>query len=447
MKRRQFFGSSVLAGAAASGISCAQETPQEQAPALTVPSVTDNNGRLAGKTLEELREECRYWLIDDYLPFLSKHVVDHEHGGFMCTTDRDGTNINTNKRTWYEGRGTWIASHFNNTIQNDAEQVEIARKSVEFIMKQNPMRSELMPSGYTREGKPLKNEPDSIFYGDMFVANGFQEYSEASGDPKYWDMAKQIVIKCLDIYDNREGYGTIPATGDQPEIDRPRMIGHWFMMLRCTTQMLEKRDDAELKAINDRAIDAIMNRHMNPEYELINEFTNHDFSRIESDMGQQVTGHSPETLWMVLAEAVRRKDNALFDRAAKSLKRHIEVLWDDVYGGMMGALTHVNRNEWNTSKSLWLQEEILIGTLIVIEHTGADWAKEWYTRMHTYIMDKFPLKKHGYPLWILYSDRKMTYDEHTTRVGNFHHPRQLMINMKALDRMIERGGKLSGHFE
>ncbi|MBT4485708.1 MAG: hypothetical protein HOC71_18730, partial [Candidatus Latescibacteria bacterium] len=106
----------------------------------------------------------------------------------------------------------------------------------------------------------------------------------------------------------------------------------------------------------------------------------------------------------------------------------------------------VDNNIWTTSKSLWLQEEVLIGTLLAIEHTGAQWAKDWFDRMYTYVLDKFPLKQYGYPIWILYSDRKVTYMKKATRVGNFHHPRQLMVNMLALDRMIEKGGRVSDIF-
>lgn len=442
MKRRNFFGAAAAASALTAGAGCSGEQQKTS-------SVADSGGmKLAGKTLEELREEHRYWLIDDYLPFESAHVFDHEYGGFMCNTDRDGTNLTQNKRTWYEGRGIWVHSHYYNTVEKDPKHLEMAKKTVESIMKQNPTGPELMPVGYTREGKPLRNEPDPIFYGDMFVANGFQEYSLASGDEKYWDMAKQIVLKCLDIYDNRPGYGNLAPVPDKniPGIERPRILGHWFMLLRTTTQMLEKRPDPELEAINNRAVDAIMKYHYNPAYDLINEYINHDMTHNDGDHGQSSIGHAPETLWMVMFEALRRKDRALFDLAAERFHRHIEVLWDDVYGGLLGGLSNVDRNEWTTAKYLWLQEEGLIGTMCVIEHTGAEWAKEWFSRLYTYVTDKYPLKQYGYPIWILYADRKVTFVEHTTRVGNFHHPRQLMTNMKALDRIISRGGKPSGVF-
>ena len=125
MKRRAFFGASLGAGAAAAGLSCSGE--QGGRTAAPPESTVTDNGTLAGKTLQELREEHRFWLFDDYLPFYHEHVVDHEYGGFKCNTDRDGTNLNANKRTWYEGRGIWVHSYLNNKVKQDPEYVDIAR--------------------------------------------------------------------------------------------------------------------------------------------------------------------------------------------------------------------------------------------------------------------------------------------------------------------------------
>ncbi len=464
-------------------------------------SATDSTGKLAGMTLEELREEHRYWMMDDFLPFMDKFVVDHELGGFMCTVDRDGAQIDSNKRTWYEGRGIWVYSYLYNKIEQNPKYLEIAKKSVEFISKHNPTGKELMPVGYTREGKPLRDQPDPVFYGDVFVASGFQEYSKIKGNEQYWDAAKQILLKCVDIYDNRPGYSDIPAGPSRiarigrragggaprqagaaasgggtrgargsrpaeaaargprlvataaapvetvPGVERPRICGHWMVLLNCAQMMLESKSDPEVSAIADRCVTAVMDHHHNPDYGLINEQLNHDLSRIESEHGQVCIGHGPETLWMILYDAARRKDKALFDRAAGYLRRSAEVFWDDVYGGMFAGLDHVDLNIWQaTQKSEWLQDEFLIGLLCIIEHTGEQWAKDWYGKLHAYVMEKLPLKQYGYPLWACYADRKFTFVQHYNRCENFHHPRYLMQNMLAFDRMIARKGKLSGLF-
>jgi mannose/cellobiose epimerase-like protein (N-acyl-D-glucosamine 2-epimerase family) len=226
-----------------------------------------------------------------------------------------------------------------------------------------------------------------------------------------------------------------------PLIPGARIGGHWFMLLNLATLMLEAKPDAELETLADRAIDAVMNFHYNPEFDLINEVVKHDLSRPDNDIAQLVhTGHNTETLWMTMAEAVRRKDSGLFERAAVYFQRNLEVAWDDVYGGVFTSLNHVDRFEWLTRKANWAQAETIIGLLLIIERTGVEWAKTWFNRVFTYFSDKYPLKKYGYPLWIDYADRKVTFVEKDySRTEILHHPRHLMMAILILER-IRRGG-------
>ena len=93
--------------------------------------------------------------------------------------------------------------------------------------------------------------------------------------------------------------------------------------------------------------------------------------------------------------------------------------------------------------SAFLRSLSLVGLLLVLEYSNVDWAKEWFSRIDGYIQEKFPLRKHGYPLWILGSDRKVTFNkDRLTRVGNFHQPRHLMLNLMRLENIIKRGGKI-----
>jgi N-acylglucosamine 2-epimerase len=64
--------------------------------------------------------------------------------------------------------------------------------------------------------------------------------------------------------------------------------------------------------------------------------------------------------------------------------------------------------------------------------------------MYNYVHAEWPLSKHGYSLWDNGTDRKVTYVEHYNRVENYHHPRHLMLNLLALDRMIGRQGQPGG---
>jgi hypothetical protein len=62
--------------------------------------------------------------------------------------------------------------------------------------------------------------------------------------------------------------------------------------------------------------------------------------------------------------------------------------------------------------------------------------------MYKYVMEKFPLKKYGYPLWNLGGDRKVTFIKEGIRTENYHHPRHLMLNILSLERIINAGGKV-----
>ena len=114
MKRRKFLGA--LAGTTALlAQGCSLKSDKDQ-KGISL-SVT-HDGKLAGFPLDELLKQYRYYLFDDFLPFMDKFVVDHKYGGFMCNTDRDGTNITTIKSARNMGRGIWVYSFLYNTRTN-----------------------------------------------------------------------------------------------------------------------------------------------------------------------------------------------------------------------------------------------------------------------------------------------------------------------------------------
>ena len=86
--------------------------------------------------------------------------------------------------------------------------------------------------------------------------------------------------------------------------------------------------------------------------------------------------------------------------------------------------------------------DLISGTrVVIVERTGAPWAKEMFGRMYRYVRDKYSLKSHGSPLWIYASDRQASYEAFLRmpkRVENYHHPRHLMLNLLSLERMIKQ---------
>jgi len=438
MKRRRFLGSSL--GAAALAV---------QLPS-SIGAQRNRSGepfKLAGRTLVELRDQYKSDLFTDFLPFMEKYVIDEQFGGFMCNADYQGKRLNENKLSWFEGRGSWVYSFLYNNFAREPKYLDVARRSLEFVMKIQPTGDELWPKELTREGKPLTSG-DGEVYGDLFIAEGLAEYSKATGERSHWDLARNLVLKCERLYDRDNYRPTIGQTylgANAYPFPGARIQGVWMVLVRVATQMLEMHADPELARVAQRSVDAITKHHYNPEFQLINELLNHDLSRPQNDYAQLVyTGHCIENLWMLMHEALRLRDDKLFETFAGWFRRHVEVAWDDVYGGVFRNLQNVDKNTWTLDKVLWAQEEVLIGCLTIIEKTGARWAIEMFDRMYEYVRKNYLLQSHDSPLWMYATDRKASFEAFSKmpkRVENYHHPRHLMLNLVSLERMIKRGSR------
>jgi len=451
MKRRRFIsGSAIFAGAVPAMSGCGRDTVIPQPDAAGRPSVVNPDGTLAGLPLETIRDQFRDYLFNDFLPFHYEHVIDHEYGGFMCNTDRDGTNITTKKTAWYEGRGSWTYSYLYNNIDKDPKHLETARKSIEFILPHQPSGDTLWPRSFSRDGK-TDGKPEAHVYGDCFVAAGLAEYAKAVGDDKYWTLAKDILLKCVRIYD-RDDYCPNPAGKslgpDIPSMAGARQLSEWMVFLWVVMPLLDYKSDSDVEEIASRCIDAVLNHHHNQEFDLVNEYLNHDMSHTENDYDQYVPpATSMETYWMIINEAVRRKDAGIFNTVGERFRRHVEFGWDDVYGGIQANCFHVDNNVWDINrKVMWAQVEAFNGLQLIVEHSGAQWAKDWYAKSKNNIFDKWLCRNYGHSLIIDATDRKMSFPPHTNRSELYHYPRFLMTGLLSTERMIERGGKVSGVF-
>lgn len=444
--RREFFKNNSLA---ALGLLSAGSwlAPGDRRPLST--EIDGNNvprkvGTLAGMSLEELRDKYRDELFSRFLPNMDRYAIDHENGGVMCNLDvRTGELTNTVKRAWFVGRGLWVYSWLYNNIERNPRYLEIARKSKDLALKVRPGEDHVFwPNQFSADGSE-RSEPGDI-YGSLFVAEGLAEYAIASGEMEYRDLAKKIMFDCLARYDRPDYTYPMAYFGGSSRIEHPRVLGHWMIFLSLSTQMLRHAHDPDLEKLADRCVEMIMDYHINPDHGLTNEYINHDLSRPSEEFAQfSVIGHGLETVAFVMFEAERRRDTALFERAYAAFKKHVDVARDPVYNGYFHAVQHVDEYRWSTGKALWNQEEVLTGTLFVIEHTGDPWAQEHFSRTHHYIYEKFISP--GNKFWHNGGNRKMDAPN-SGLLEHYHHARQLMYGLRALDRMIERGGEISGVF-
>ena len=437
--RRNFLKQNTLAGL---GLIGSATLAGSILPVDAQASQSQDLKKITGLDLRKLRAQYKEALLNKFIPNLGKFVVDHELGGFMCSVDiLTRKLVNTTKRAWFEGRGIWMYSFLYNNLDRNPDYLEIARKSKDFILKRLPADGSYYISSFTKEGEPIGDTEGDI-YGNLFVAEGLAEYAKATAEPKYMDQAIEIVLKAVQRYDRPEFTYIYKA---ENRVSGPRILGHWMILLSVCTQILRQRSDKEIRALADRCVDAIMNHHLNKDYRLLNEALAHDMSPLPDPVASQYgdMGHGCETLAFVMNYAVLIKDADLFKRASKEFKRHVDSSWDDVYGGYYHELTHVDKNIWTLNKLRWVHEEILIGAMILIEHTGDEWAINCYAKTEEYIRKNYVRPEYAFV--IDSGDRKM--QKHTqVRAEHYHYPRQLMVGILAIDRILSRGEKPSGLF-
>lgn len=405
------------------------------------------NGNVIAKigewTLQELRDKLHDELFDQFVPNMEQYAIDHEYGGVMCSLDvRTGELTNMEKTAWFVGRGLWVYSFLYNHLHQDARYLEIAEKSKDILLKLQPQDNSFWPQRFSREGEPITGPGD--IYGSLFVAEGLAEYAIATGEQQYRSLAKKIIFSCVDRYDQPDYQFHMSYLENAPDIQGPRVLGHWMIFLSLSTQMLKHQPDDDLEQLAARSVSAIMEHHLNPAYGLTNEVINHDFSLPDNAYNQfSVIGHGLETLAFVMFEAARKKDTALFNRAQLAFKKHVDVAKDAVYGGYFHSIQHIDDYVWTVRKSLWNQQEVLNGSLFLIEHTGDEWALRTFADTYQYMYEKY--YQPGNKFWNSGGDRKME-NPNTGLLEHYHHARQLMLALLAVDRMIERKGNISNLF-
>jgi N-acylglucosamine 2-epimerase len=407
-------------------------------------------------SLPQLRQRYRDELFGNLLPFWDKYGVDHQYGGVMHSLDYDGTVVSTNKLSWFQGRAIWIYSFLYNQFGQNPAHLEIARRTKDFLLRNAPQPDGWWAEEFVRDGRVVKPFGGDL-YGMYFAAEGLQEYAWAARDEQARDLAFALMRKLH----GRIQEPDFPCMG----ADAPgqRTQGLWMVTLNTARQMQARWPDAGIGAMLDQAIDAVVNHHYNPGIGLNNEVLNHDFSRPKDHATQCLLGHSVETLWMIAAEALRRGDRNLWDTCTQRIRKHLDVGWDHVYGGFSDRVnvdqggyvwpdyTPVGTNlvfrftgEFFYLKPLWALHEILVATLDILEQTGAEWAARYFDLAQQAIDEKYSMRKHGQPGYMLFADRRMTCVPHAARQDNYHPPRQLMLCLLTLDRMIQRGGRPPG---
>ena len=441
MNRRRFVLRSAGLGAMAlPGLSCISRPNPDAENGTKGLAENTSVGRIGTMTLQEHRDELESLLFDEYLPFWDNGGYDRENGGFICNLDRQGVPVDNEKFIWYQGRAVWVYSFLYNHFGRDPAYLEIARKTRDFMVKHMYLGNGKWAELVNSRGDLIKGTgPGSDVYGWLFAANGLAEYYKITGNEEDISLLRESIRAAVSAYDSTQYQKGTSFEGY-------RIQGHSMIFIRLLTQFLESHQDDNMAALLDFHLEKLMTNFYHPRFRISNEMLHHDYSRIKGEEGTMFLGHSLETQWMVMQAALLKKDQELFDRAKNNFRRYLALGWDYIFDGWASEEYHVFDGEDHqlgtdyATKTMWAHTEILVGCLMVMEHTGEAWAWDWYQRTWAYVKKTFRL---GVGAWEQAVNRqgepisREKWGIHPMRRGNYHQPRFLMLNMLSLDRLIQ----------
>ena len=394
------------------------------------------------RSFDRLLEDCCSQLFDEYLPYWEKGGIDEANGGFMCYLYEDGSVENDRKDIWYQGRGIWVYSYIYNEIDKDPKWLAIARKARNFMVEHMHRGDGTWLDTVDRVGKPVSSiaiDRTNNIYGALFAAVGLIQYARATGSEEDIELARLSIRKSVERYED-PGYLGVPVQG--VKAGGLRAQGHSFMLVWVVPQLLELVSDPWLEALVEEHLDMVENKFWHPDYGISNEYLYHDYSRIPSHAGFMVPGHSIETQWMCMNEALRQGEEGKRDVFMNRMRRLIEMSWDYVYYGTCDtayqavAINDTPAGPFRDVKTMWAQSEVALGCLFAYEQTGEAWAREWFDRSWNYLQRTMPTD-HG--VWRQAVDRegkdKQRAGISNYRRGNFHQPRCLIYIIKSLERL------------
>lgn len=372
------------------------------------------------------------FLLNNILPFWIENGLDRQYGGMLTCLDREGNLFNSDKSVWFQGRATWLFSRLYNTFEPRQDWLEASGLVYQFLIKHGFDADRRMFFSVTRDGQPLQKR--RYWFSESFAAIACAEYARASGNEQALERAREVYNTILDLYDHPEKSPAKinPATRQTKSLAAP-------MILLATTQSLREIDPRpEYDALASRFLDEVLRDFYKPGEKALFENVGPSGERLDSPQGRLVNpGHSIETSWFLMHEAVYRKDQALLAKALEILNYSFELGWDKDYGGILYYVDvegkPAEQLEWDM-KLWWPMTEALYATLLAHNLTGEQRYEDWYERIHNWAFSHFA-DNNGRE-WFGYLHRDGTVSNSLKGnlwKGPFHLPRALLLCLGQLE--------------
>lgn len=380
---------------------------------------------------QQIYAQYKTLLLDNVVPFWLNHGIDWKYGGVLSCIRDDGSVISGDKFLWSQARSVRTFAALYNRVEKRPEFLAAAENSIRFLLEHG--RDKQGRWIYHADQRGCEIEGATSIYTDCFVAYGLSEYYRAVHDPQMLSIARATLERVSRRVDEADFQETAPY---------PLPLGwknHGVPMILTETmnEMILTTGDTRMEARLDDYVARIMDHFVRPDKKVLLEFLSTDYQELPPPAGTFVMpGHAIESMWFVLHVARRRGDQALIQRAAEVIRWHLELGWDQEYGGIYLSrdieghppyLPHSDKKLW------WPHVEALYATLLAHELTGEPWCLEWYIRVAEWAWSHFPASNGGDWMQRLTREGQPTTEVIALPVKDpFHLPRGAILIMQLM---------------
>jgi len=388
------------------------------------------------ENFKALYQFYRAELLERTIPFWLKYGLDWAYGGICTCVSDEGEVLSGDKYVWSQLRAIWTFSALYNKVERKPEYLEAATHIFNFIKDCGRNERGEWYFCLDENGRPLFNGATSI-YCDGFAIYGFTEFARATGNAEATELARQAYANVLPRLAKPGSYQTHPL----PIPAGTKAHGISMIFASAFGELGEYLND---RAITEAALDhakQVMDVFRRPTDRRLYEFVNLDDSPRTSPPGRVVNpGHVIESMWFMLHLFQREHDQARIQQAIETMRWHLELGWDDEYGGLVLARDAEGsfwEKKWDM-KIWWPHTEALYALLLAYSISKEAWCLDWFRRIHDYAFSHFPVPEYGE--WTQNLDRQGRRINELVALpvkDPFHLARALIYSVGVLDQLAK----------
>ena len=388
--------------------------------------------------LDHTRDGLREHLLKDVVAFWTRHAIDPA-GGLNTCIDDTGRVLSRDKWLWSQWRAVWVFSRLYQTIEPRDDWLCLARSIARFVIDHGWLPEQ---QGWAlcldADGRVLRGHES--LYVDGFAIYGLTQLAAATGEQEPLEWARRTAdAACRRL---RRPHHELPAF-PYPIEEGVRVHGLPMIFSLALWELGQQTDEPQYRNAAAGMSGEVFERFYRPQRDLVLERIAEDGSELPAPRGTAVVpGHVIEDMWFQVHIARDRDDRETIKLATRLIRRHLELGWDERYGGLLLAIDADGREpvgwDFADTKLWWPQTEALYASLLAYELTAEPWCLDWFRRVHGYCREHYPVAEHGE--WRQRLDRRGRPLEEVIALpvkDPFHLPRALILSIECLERIIQ----------